>query len=122
MSELKRKLEELSYKFYATIIEVHDGDTIKVDVDLGFNVFTHISIRVQGLYCKELYTGSDSDKAEGKAARDYLKTLLPVGSEVVIHTDKYRQSFTRFVGEIFLPDGRNIADIMISSGHGTSTP
>jgi len=108
-------MEKLDYKFYAEILKIKDGDTAKVLVDLGFSVFCIQSIRIKGLNAPEL-NKSEESKA-GKASRDYLMTLLPVGSKVLIKTEKYRQSFTRYVGDIYREDGSNVAELLVAAGH-----
>jgi endonuclease YncB( thermonuclease family) len=107
---LIKKLESLTYKFYGTVVKVVDGDTVKIHIDLGFGVFTQQNIRVANINCPELST------QDGKNARDYLNLLLPTGTKVVIRTEKYRQSFTRYVGDIYLDDGQSVADIMVNAG------
>ncbi len=107
---LIKQLESLTYKFYATVIKVIDGDTLKVDVDLGFSVHTIQNIRIAGINSEELSTQA------GKNARDFLTQKVPTGTKVIVHTEKYRQSFTRYVGDIYLDDGTSLAKLMIDSG------
>jgi endonuclease YncB( thermonuclease family) len=81
---------------------------------LGFDVSINVSIRIKGINAPEINKLSSS--AAGKASRDYLVSIIPIGSQVVIHTEKYRQSFTRFIGDVYTEDGRSIAKLMVDAG------
>lgn len=107
---LIRELEVLSYKFYGTVLKIVDGDTVKIDVDLGFTAGVKVNIRIAGINAPELNTPA------GKASQAYLMSILPIGTKVVIHTEKYRQSFTRYVGDIYLDDGTSLATLMVNAG------
>jgi len=71
------------YEYVAHVRSVYDGDTIRADIDCGFGIWTaNQSLRLLGIDAPEL------GKPGGKEARDYLRTLLPVGQEVVVRTVK----------------------------------
>jgi endonuclease YncB( thermonuclease family) len=117
--------------YKATVVAIHDGDTIDVDVqlakvgrqkadaDLGFNVhrapagivLERQAVRLYGCNADELST------AGGQAALAYLQTLVHVGDVVTLVShgwDKYRG---RVDGSITLPDGRDLSAAMIAAGH-----
>lgn len=72
---------------YKGIVDtVHDGDTVNIRLDLGFDLTVYTRVRVFGINAPELNT------VAGKAALAYAQALLPVGAavEVVSHGwDKY---------------------------------
>jgi micrococcal nuclease len=88
-----------SFQYPARVVRVVDGDTVHLDIDLGFSTWIRDrSVRVAGINSPELAT------AEGKTARDFAQTLLPVGAVVELKShslDKYG----RVLGSITLPDG-----------------
>lgn len=94
----------------ATIIGVHDGDTIKLIVDLGFSVWYTTNCRLFGCNAAELSTEA------GKAARDNLATLLPGGTVVTVLSHGLDKFAGRFDGSITLPDGRNLTSILVAEG------
>lgn len=97
--------------FPATVVKVHDGDSISVDCDLGFHIEYTISVRLYGCNAPELNT------AAGKAARAHLLTLAPIGSKVTVTSygpDKYGG---RWDCTITLPDGSDVAERLIAAGH-----
>lgn len=102
------------------VVEVHDGDTVLVDLDLGFGHLLQardwdrkpwLSCRAFGINAPELSTDA------GKAARDFARTLLPVGTRVHVTSHGWDKYGGRFDGEIMLPDGRDFATEMLDAGH-----
>src|SRR5690242_14730992 len=95
----------------ATVSAVHDGDTFTAAADLGWHITLTTPVRVAGVDAPELSTDA------GKAARDFVNTLLPVGTAVTVvsHSlDKYG----RVLASVRLPDGRDLATLLIETGHG----
>lgn len=70
------------YDYNATVVAVHDGDTVKVDVDLGFDAHYVTWIRLVGINAPELAT------AAGVIARNALTVLLPAGTKVLLQSSK----------------------------------
>lgn len=88
------------YEYRAHVRSVYDADTIRADIDLGFGIWTaNQPLRLNGIDAPELGTPS------GKPARDYLRTLLPEGAEVVLRTFKdATEKFGRILAEVYLID------------------
>ena len=101
------------YEYIAKILTVHDGDTCRVDIDLGFGVsLKNQAMRVHGIDTPELTTDA------GKVAREYAKTLLTGGLIVRIETIKdSKEKYGRYLAKIRLPDGTDYASAMISANH-----
>lgn len=71
------------YEYNAIVRDVHDGDTITADIDLGLGIWKHgVALRLYGCNAREL------KDAGGAEARDNLAALLPVGSRVVLRSHK----------------------------------
>ncbi len=102
----------MNYEYKAIVIDVHDGDSIRVDVDLGFDVaLRNIPLRLAGINAPELST------VAGKLARDYLSSCLPDGTDVVIRTQKdKKEKYGRYLATVFI-DSCNVNDLLVSSGH-----
>jgi endonuclease YncB( thermonuclease family) len=97
---------------YAGIVDsVHDGDTVHVKLDLGFDLTVYSRVRVFGINAPELST------PEGKTARDFAKSLLPVGTAVHVLSHGWDKYGGRVDGEITLPDGSSFATAMLNSGN-----
>jgi len=98
------------YVYNATVLSVHDGDTLTLNVDLGFYVRMQMPCRVLGVNAPELST------AAGKAARDFLATLCPTGTPLLLRSVKDDKYGGRFDGALALPDGRSVAQELINAG------
>jgi micrococcal nuclease len=99
------------YQYYATVISVHDGDTLTVDIDLGFGVLLrNQKIRLHGINAPEI---NSDQKDEAIAVRDWLRTNL-VGKQIDLMTMKdKKEKFGRYLGMIVC-DGVYINDKLLS--------
>jgi micrococcal nuclease len=96
------------YDYRCKIVRVIDGDSILVDIDLGFNHWIHDeSIRLFGVDCPECRSRDKDEKAAGLAAKDYVKGLLHDGGTYTL-TTKEKGKFGRYLGVIKLEDGTSI--------------
>jgi micrococcal nuclease len=100
----------LSYIYRAIVVRVIDGDTAILDVDLGFYTTVRMSCRLVGINCRE------HDQPGGKEATAYTASLLPIGTEVVVTSVIPDKFAGRFDGHIELPDGRDVADVLVRAG------
>jgi endonuclease YncB( thermonuclease family) len=102
---------------YRGIVDlVHDGDTIYVKLDLGFDLTVYARVRIFGINAPELSTDA------GKAARDYAKTLLPVGAAVTVLSHGWDKYGGRIDGAITLPNGDDFGQTMIANGYAVVYP
>ena len=110
------------YEYRATIVKIVDGDTVDVDIDLGFGVVLKDErVRVMGIDTPESRTRDKVEKKFGLAAKARLKELL--GKTTVLKTQINRNGedmkgkFGRILGDFSTEDGRRITDIMVEEGH-----
>ncbi len=110
---------EPAYLYKATVVRIVDGDTVDVDIDLGF--YTWIKkqrIRMVGIDAPE---PRGEGKKEGLAATAYLKNLVE-GKEIIIQTIKGRDGgdsrgkYGRWLGRLFI-NGLDVNRHMIEAGH-----
>jgi len=77
------------YEYNATVLkrsDVYDGDTVKMEVDLGFHVsMKKMKFRLYGINAPEIKGGTKETKAAARAARDRLRDLI-VGKPLRIRT------------------------------------
>jgi micrococcal nuclease len=107
------------YHYRAVVIDVYDGDTVTVDLDLGFHVWKRgEKIRLAHIDAPEL---KGESQAEGKAAGDFLRDLV-LNKNVIIQTIKSssgsdkQEKYGRYLGIIWL-DGVNVNDLLVNKGH-----
>jgi|TARA_R110002074_G_scaffold79708_4_gene179534 micrococcal nuclease len=88
-------------EFHVTITKVVDGDTVDVDIDLGFStVLKKQRVRLMGIDTPESRTRDLVEKLFGKAAKAHLKKLLSEGDITLVSHDKGK--FGRILGELFV--------------------
>lgn len=112
------------YEYKCKILRVVDGDTVDVDIDLGFGVWMHKErVRMMGIDTPESRTRDRVEKAFGIASKDRLKELLPIGSIQVLKTEIDRSGedkkgkFGRILGDFLVDDNRRCTDILVEEGH-----
>ena len=111
------------YEYKAKVLRVVDGDTVDVDIDLGFGIWMHKErVRMMGIDTPESRTRDKVEKTFGLASKNRLKELLPVGSITVLKTEIDRSGedkkgkFGRILGDFIIED-RRATDILIEEGH-----
>jgi len=90
--------------------KVVDGDTIDVDIDLGFSVSLFSRVRLAGIDTPESRTTDAKEKALGLEVKEKLKKELAAAKDVVIKTEKPDSSekYGRILGWVFL-DGAEVS-------------
>jgi len=91
------KPQDSLYTYSATIEKVVDGDTLRVVVDLGFNVRTRQYIRLKGIDCPEM------DTSEGKSAKRFVENALAGLGSISLKTVK-SDKYDRYLGDVFYSD------------------
>lgn len=95
---MNKKSKLYNYEVY--VKDVYDGDTITVDIFLGFNVvLSNIKVRLIGIDTPEIRTKDKDEKEKGLATRDWLRERI-LGKKVLLHT-KERGKFGRWLGMIW---------------------
>jgi len=90
------------YEYECTIRRVVDGDTVDVDVDLGFGTWRcNERIRLYGVDTPECRTRDAQEKAAGLLAKEFVQDALHVGGTYNLQT-KEKGKFGRFLGVIFI--------------------
>ena len=105
--------ESSLYTYRANVTSVYDGDTLTVDIDLGFSVVLRKqTVRLVRINTPEL-RGSTQER--GLAARDALRERV-LGKSVILKTIKdSREKYGRWLGEVWV-EGQCINDWMLSEG------
>ena len=114
----------IGYKMYEyrvkTVTKVVDGDTIDVDIDLGFNISYSQRVRLAGIDTPESRTTDKMEKALGLEAKEYLKYKLKDAKLIVIRTElpDSSEKYGRILGWVYV-DGNTISvnDEMIEDGY-----
>lgn len=95
------------------VVDVHDGDTVRLVLDGGCETSMHPALRVKGLYCPEL------NETGGIAATVFTASVLDQAHDIRVTI--FGRSFARWVALIEV-DGVDLAKTVIAAGYGTATP
>ncbi len=82
------------YTYKAFVLEVIDGDTIWVNIDLGFGAWTTQKLRLKGINTKAIET------KEGQGAKEFMESRLKRCKFIAVKT-YWRDKFTRYLADIF---------------------
>lgn len=102
------------------VLKVVDGDTIDVDIDLGFNISYYQRVRLAGIDTPESRTTDKKEKELGLEVKDRLKKALDAATNVVIKTEKpdSEEKYGRILGWVFLDDNKvSINQTLIDEGY-----
>jgi micrococcal nuclease len=100
--------------------KVVDGDTIDVDIDLGFNVSFYQRVRLAGIDTPESRTTDKYEKELGLEVKKKLGELLANAKDVVIRTEKpdSTEKYGRILGWLFLDGAQeSVNHALIAGGY-----
>ena len=102
------------------VLKIVDGDTIDVDIDLGFDISFTQRVRLAGIDTPESRTTDKKEKALGLEVKQRLKDILSKSSSVVIRTEKpdSTEKYGRILGWLFI-DGaeKSVNEALIADGY-----
>lgn len=109
------------YEYKATVVKIVDGDTVDVDIDLGFGIImTDERVRIMGIDTPESRTRDKVEKVFGLASKERVKELL--SGDIVLKTQIARNGedmkgkYGRILGDFILGD-KMLTDILVEEGH-----
>lgn len=105
------------YEYRAKTVKIVDGDTVDIDIDLGFDVWIRNQrIRLYKVDTPEKRTRNKTEKKAGLLATEKVTNLIPVGSTIVIKTHKDgKGKYGRILGELINEDGVNVNEYLIKN-------
>lgn len=113
------------YQYQVNIRRVIDGDTVNVDIDLGFGIILRDQmVRIQGVDTPECRTRDMEEKVFGMAAKHFVSSLLPPNSTQVMKTvldksgDATKGKFGRILADFYITDGKMLSDAIMENHHG----
>ena len=110
------------YEYKVKILKVVDGDTVDVDIDLGFGVWLKDErVRLMGIDTPESRTSDRVEKVFGLAAKARLSSLL--GADAILETqvskdgNDMKGKFGRILGNFTTTNGEHCAAVLMREGH-----
>ncbi len=96
------------YEYRIKIVKVIDGDTVDVDIDLGFGVWLKKErVRLYGIDTPESRTRDKEEKKFGLLAKEYLKASLKKGTPILRTRKDKTGKFGRILGELLYIDNED---------------
>tara|TARA_R110002012_G_scaffold45353_3_gene120607 strand:- start:4508 stop:4858 length:351 start_codon:yes stop_codon:yes gene_type:complete len=106
------------YTYNAKLERVVDGDTVDALVDLGFDTWKKVRIRLNGIDAWESRTRDLKEKEKGLAAKKYLIEQIQSCDNKFVLVSHGVGKFGRCLGELFLEkDGLSLNEKLITEGH-----
>ena len=110
------------YEYRVEIKRVVDGDTVDVDIDLGFGIWMRNErIRLMGIDTPESRTRDLEEKKYGLAAKKFLQNLLDDEGGITLKTDKDAEGkFGRILGTFYRTTNyadQSINDYFVENHH-----
>ena len=102
------------------LLNVVDGDTIDVDIDLGFDISLSKRVRLAGIDTPESRTSDKFEKTLGLEAKEYLKKHIKDAEQIVIKTElpDSSEKYGRILGWIYVDKlEKSINEKMIEDGY-----
>ena len=110
------------YEYKCIITKIVDGDTVDIDLDLGFGVWLRDErVRLNGIDTPESRTSDKIEKVFGLAAKERLNSLL--GGEAILLSqvtkggENMKGKFGRILGNFRTINGEHCADVLMKEGH-----
>ena len=106
------------YEYKCKVVRVVDGDTVDVDIDLGFGVWLRKQrIRMYGIDTPESRTSDAEEKIYGKAASAFL-TKWTNSNDLTLKTFKDgKGKYGRILGELWYGGEHNINQLLVDNHH-----
>ena len=117
------------YEYRCKVLKVVDGDTVDVDIDLGFGiVLKDERVRLMGIDTPESRTRDKVEKVFGNASKKRLKEMLDNKSGPILKTqinkkgEDMKGKFGRILGDFTVyhaqtDSWRLVTEIMVEEGH-----
>lgn len=114
------------YEYHCIINRVVDGDTVDVDIDLGFDTWIHNQrIRLSGIDTPESRTRDAVEKKFGLLAAAFVSDLLKPGDKAILTSERYNPDagkYGRILGDFSVYDAQTdrwaqLTDILIDNHH-----
>jgi micrococcal nuclease len=102
------------------VLKIVDGDTIDVDIDLGFDISYTQRVRLAGIDTPESRTKDLKEKALGLEVKDRLKKAIDAAKDVIIVTEKpdSTEKYGRILGWVYLDkSSKSINELLIEEGY-----
>ena len=111
----------MPFEYRAKVNKVIDGDTINVDLDLGFNVvLSNQSVRLLGIDTPESRTSDKAEKIFGSLSKEKVKEFIDkCEGQVILQTvlSDSEEKFGRLLGKVIDPKDNVVLNEWLIANH-----
>lgn len=113
------------WTYAALVVSIHDGDTVRLAIDVGFEIRHTTTVRLLGIQAPEVGGAgiTPEEKAAGIRAREALADMLDGGAVVVRTRKDTQEGRGRYLATLYVvqPDGtwRDVCAQLVADGHAT---
>jgi len=114
------------YEYNSKLVRVIDGDTVVLDVDLGFTVHVTVTVRILGINAPEI-TGVS--KIQGIASKDALEKILndiipdKRGNKNIVVKSFMKDKYGRWLSDLLVNDTNliihSVSNLLVERGFAT---
>ena len=112
-------------EYDVVVVKIVDGDTVDVDIDLGFGVTLRDErVRIMGIDTPESRTRDKVEDLFGEAAKERLKVLMKDGGKLITTEDRkgedMKGKFGRILGDFkvdYNGEMKKVTEILTEEGH-----
>jgi micrococcal nuclease len=102
-SGISNSVPKVNWARNATVVGGHDGDTIKVALDMGFGITNTHTLRFDGIDTPELNSKDPETVKRAIAAKEWIKNKAPVGTACIVETVKdKREKYGRYLARVWV--------------------
>ena len=111
----------MPFEYHAKVNKIIDGDTINVDLDLGFNVvLSNQSVRLLGIDTPESRTSDKAEKVFGTLSKNKVKEFIDkCEGQIILQTvlSDSEEKFGRLLGKIINPKDNTVLNDWLIISH-----
>jgi len=98
-----------------TILNIVDGDTVDVMLDLGFKIYYEMRLRLAGIDTPELRSSDPKERTRARLVKEFVESRLSNTDNIVVETFKAGK-FGRYLAEFFV-NGESLNEELVKEGY-----
>lgn len=103
------------YEYKCKVLNVVDGDTVDVEIDLGFHISKIDRIRLLGINTPELHAADPLVREQAQVAKARVESLAPTVVLIKTKLDK-SDKYGRILGTLVTSDGVEVNKVLLDEG------
>ena len=107
--------EDFLYQYKAFVTGVYDGDSITVNIDLGFGVWLNDQkLRLSNIDTPEI---RGDERTDGLIVRNLVRNRILEKTITILTEKDGKGKYGRWLATVYMDDGTNLNEMLLSEGH-----